>query len=81
MFLREFIYFNDNINDFATDQRYSNERDSSVLNRKDTRKLRLTLRQINQLRMQTEAHNFEKKSELEFIKQMYGTPVEAAPAE
>ena len=62
MLLREFIYFNDNINDFATDQRYSNERDSSVLNRKDTRKLRLTLRQINQLRMQTEAHNFEKKS-------------------
>ena len=81
MLLREFIYFNDNINDFATDQRYSNERDSSVLNRKDTRKLRLTLRQINQLRMQTEAHNIEKKSELEFIKQMYGTPVEAAPTE
>ena len=81
MLLREFIYFDDNSNDFSVDRRYDNKRDSSVLKRSDTRKVRLTLRHINQLRMQSEAHEAEKQSELGFIRQMYGTPVEAeAPA-
>jgi hypothetical protein len=52
-----------------------------VVKKSDTRKIRLTLRQINQLRQQSEAHEFEEQSEQEFIRQMYGTPVEAAPAE
>jgi hypothetical protein len=81
MLLCEFFYFNDNINDFAVDRRYDNSTDKSVLKRSDTRKTRLTLRQINQLRMQAEAHEYEKESESEFVRQMYGTPVEAAPAE
>ncbi len=81
MLLREFFYFNDNTNDFAVDRRYENANDKSVLKRGDTRKTRLTLRQINQLRMQSEAHEYERESELEFVKQMYGTPVEAQPAE
>ena len=78
----EFLYFNDNNNDFAVDRRYDSSRDSSVVKKSDTRKIRLTLRQINQLRQQSEAHEFEEQSEQEFIRQMYGTPVEAAqPAE
>ena len=82
MLLLEFLYFNDNNNDFAVDRRYNNARDSSVVKKSDTRKIRLTLRQINQLRQQSEAHEFEEQSEQEFIRQMYGTPVEAAqPAE
>jgi hypothetical protein len=82
MLLREFIYFKDSSNDFAVDQRYSNDRDSSVLEKDDTRKIRLTLKQINLLRTQSEAHEFEEESELEFIRQMYGQPpAEAAPAE
>jgi len=81
MLLREFFTFNDNINDFSVDRRYENSDDKSVLKRGDTRKTRLTLRQINQLRMQSEAHEYEKESELEFVKQMYGTPVEASAAE
>lgn len=81
MLLREFFYFNDNTNDFSVDRRYDNSKDKSVLKRSDSRKTRLTLRQINQLRMQSEAHEYERESELEFVKQMYGTPVEAAPAE
>ena len=82
MLLREFFYFNDNTNDFSVDQRYENSRDSSVVNKSDTRKLRLTLKQINQLRIQSEAHDFEEESERAFIQQMYGTPVEAdQPAE
>lgn len=82
MLLLEFLYFNDNNNDFAVDRRYDNSKDKSVIEKSDTRKIRLTLRQINQLRMQSEAHEYERDSELEFVKQMYGTPVEAQqPAE
>jgi hypothetical protein len=78
MLLNEFFYFNNENNDFAKDRRYDNAKDSSVLKRGDTRKTRLTLRQINQLRMQSEAHEMEKETELTFIQQMYGTPVEPA---
>lgn len=81
MLLNEFFYFNDSINDFANDRRYDSKKDSSVVKRDDTRKIRLTLRQINQLRLQTEAHVAEEQSELSFIQQMYGVPVEpAAPS-
>jgi hypothetical protein len=48
-----------------------------VVEKSDTRKIRLTLRQINQLRLQAEAHQVEQDSELGFIQQMYGTPIEA----
>lgn len=83
MLLNEFFYFNEKNNDFAQDRRYDSSRDSSILKQGDKRKIRLTLRQINQLRLQSEAHQVEQASELEFIKQMYGTPVgeEAAPAQ
>jgi hypothetical protein len=83
MLLNEFFYFNEKTNDFAKDRRYDSSRDSSIVDKKDTRKIRLTLRQINQLRLQTEAHQLEKESELDFIRQMYGTPVgqEAAPTQ
>lgn len=81
MLLNEFFYFNDANKDFSRDRRYDNSTDQSVLEKKDTRKLRLTLRQINQLRMQSEAHEAEMDAEREFIKQMYGTPVEAAESQ
>lgn len=75
MLLNEFFYFNEKNNDFANDRRYDSSRDSSVVEKSDTRKVRLTLRQINQLRLQSEAHQVEQESELGFIRQMYGTPV------
>jgi hypothetical protein len=81
MLLREFIYFKDSTNDFAVDRRYSNDRDSSVVEKDDTRKIRLTLKQINMLRTQSEAHEFEEESELEFVRQMYGQPPAEAAAE
>jgi len=77
MLLNEFFHFNEKTNDFANDRRYDSSRDSSVVKKTDTRKIRLTLRQINQLRLQSEAHEAEEKSELGFIQQMYGTPIEA----
>ena len=84
MLLKEFFYFNDNANDFAVDRRYDASADKSVVEKEDTRKLRLTLRQINQLIQQTEAHDFERAAELDFIRQMYGAPAGGAaeqPAE
>jgi hypothetical protein len=81
MLLNEFFYFNEKNNDFANDRRYDSGRDQSVVKRDDTRKIRLTLRQVNQLRLAAEAHEVERQSELDFVRQMYGTPVEAASAE
>lgn len=74
MKLYEFLYFSDKQNDYVSDKRYSNENDINVLEKEDTRKVRLTLRQINQLRKQSEAHQFEQAAELEFIQSMYGQP-------
>jgi hypothetical protein len=82
MLLNEFFYFNEKNNDFANDRRYDAQRDDSVIRKSDTRKVRLTLRQLNQLRMQSEAHEMERDSELSFVRQMYGQPpAEAAPSE
>lgn len=75
MLLKEFFYFNDKTNDFSVDFRYDSSKDTSVVEKEDKRKIRLTLRQLNSLRHQTEAHEFERESELDFIKQMYGAPV------
>ena len=73
MLLKEFLYFNDDVKRFfPVDRRYDNKKDDDVLAKDDTRKIRLTLRQINQLRLQSEAHVAEKDSELDFIRQMYG---------
>lgn len=74
MLLLEFFAFNDSKNDFANDRRYDNQRDSKVVEKSDTRKIRLTLRQINQLRLQSEAHEAEHASEASFIQAMYAQP-------
>lgn len=77
MKLLEFFYFSDKQTEYVDDKRYENQRDSSVLEKGDTRKIRLTLKQINQLRKQSEAHQFEQAAELEFVQQMYGQPPNA----
>jgi hypothetical protein len=48
------------------------------MHRDDTRKTRLTLKQINQLRKSSEAHILEQEKELSFVHSMYMQP--AAPA-
>ena len=50
------------------------------MQRKDTRKTRLTLSQINELRKASESHILEQETELEFINTMYAKPPEPAPA-
>jgi len=74
MLLNEFIYYSNESSEISVDKRYDSSKDSDVLTRKDTRKVRLTLGQINKLRMASESHEMEAESELDFIKQMYGQP-------
>ncbi len=77
MILRELFYIDPNTKNIANDLRYDSSRDFNTMGRKDTRKTRLTLKQINQLRKASEAHNLEQESELDFIHAMYTPP--AAP--
>lgn len=77
MILRELFYFDRETVEPVEDKRYDAEDDFSPLEKKDTRKTRLTLRQINKIRKAGELHNEEKLKELEFIKQMYGLAANA----
>lgn len=74
MLLTEFFKFDAEDNDFKDNRRYDATRDKEVIKRSDTRKVKLTLRDINRLRLQSEAHEAEHRSEAGFIKQMYGNP-------
>lgn len=56
------------------DQRYDPSADDSVMNKKDTRKIRLTLKQINQLRRASESHELEQVRDAELINKMYAAP-------
>jgi hypothetical protein len=76
MLLKEFFYFDKDGNDFEDDKRYSAQRDISVIKPSDTRKTRLTLSQLNQIRRTAEAREVEQAKELEFIQMMYGQPVQ-----
>ena len=84
MFLREFIYFNKDFkgdddfdSDLIDDKRYNPEDDKDVIELDDTRKSRLTLKQINQMRKNYEAHMAEIAEESELIQAQYATPVQA----
>ena len=78
MILRELFYADKDMQYIANDLQYSASHDDSPLKRKDTRKTRLTLRQINELRKASESHILEQEKELELVQQMYMAP--AAPA-
>jgi hypothetical protein len=78
MILRELFYMDSDAKASADDFRYNPENDTSPLKRKDTRKTRLTLKQINELRKASEQHILEQEKELEFIEQMYKTPEQPA---
>lgn len=74
MILRELFYIDPDTRNVANDLRYDAGRDGDTMHRKDTRKTRLTLRQINELRKSSEAHILEQESELGFIHSMYANP-------
>ena len=74
MILREFVYFNEKDADQQEDRRYDPDNDKSVLSLKDTRKTRLTLRMINQLRQAGEAREQETMEDLALVRVMYANP-------
>lgn len=77
MILRELFYFDKETVEPTEDDRYEPEYDQSPVDYDDTRKTRLTLRQINRIRKASELHTKEKSKELDFIKQMYGIAANA----
>jgi hypothetical protein len=79
MILRELFYFNRESAEIEQDDKYISNRDTDVLSGlDDTRKTRLTLGQINELRRASDQHVKETQAELEFIARMYAAPPPAA---
>ena len=59
---------------FEQQKNYNAEDDISVLDKQDTRKTRLTLKDINKMRLASEQHGAEQKEEAIFVQKMYGQP-------
>ena len=72
MILREIFYFDKETIEPIEDKTYDATDDESIVKRDDTRKTRLTLRQINKARKMSEIHAEETEKELELVRQMYG---------
>ena len=72
MQLREF--FTHTQDGFEQDKSYDPEQDISILDDEDTRKTRLTLKDINSLRLASEDHDAHQKEEAEFVQKMYAQP-------
>ena len=75
MQLREF--FTHTQDGFEQDKSYDPEQDISILDKDDTRKTRLTLGDINSLRLASEEHDSQQKEEAEFVQKMYAQPAGA----
>ena len=72
MQLREF--FTHTQDGFEQDKSYDPEQDISILDKDDTRKTRLTLKDINSLRLTSEEHDSQQKEEAVFVQKMYAQP-------
>ena len=59
---------------FEQDKNYEPNNDISVLDKDDTRKTRLTLKDINEMRLASEAHEDQQQEEAKFVQKMYGQP-------
>lgn len=77
MILRELFYFDRDTLEPVEDKSYDEISDQSPIDYDDTRKTRLTLRQINKIRKASEVHQEERIKDLDFIRQMYGVEANA----
>lgn len=65
-------FFQHTENGFEQQKNYNADDDISILDADDTRKTRLTLGQINKMRLASEQHDAEQKEEAVFVQKMYG---------
>ena len=77
MILRELFYYDKETLEPVEDDRYDERDDDSPVEKSDTRKTRLTLRQINKTRKASELHTKEQTKELDFVRQTYGIAANA----
>jgi len=78
MILRELYYFDDKTMEPVEDNRYEPADDKSIIKVDDTRKTRLTLKDINKARKASDVHKEDAAKELNFVRQMYGLAAQAA---
>ena len=78
MLLKEFINLTKSNLELHRDSIYLSQNDSTVLKKTDTRKSRLTLKMINEIRKASEVHDKEKKEELGLVRKMYAIPAQPA---
>lgn len=80
MILRELFYFDRETVEPVENDRYDPDSDQYIMDKDDTRKTRLSLRQINRARKAAELHTKEQAEELDFVRQMYGIAATQAAA-
>ena len=76
MILRELYYFDKQTMEPQEDQRYVSDDDETPISIDDTRKTRLTLKDINRARRADDAHRKESENDLLYIRAMYGIAVQ-----
>ena len=74
--MKLFEFFTYTADGFEQDKNYEPNNDISVLDSEDTRKTRLTLKDINEMRLASEAHEAQQKEEAVFVQKMYGQPAQ-----
>ena len=72
MILRELFYFDKISTESGEQKEYDPTSDQRIMVVSDTRKTRLTLKQINKARKAGEFHKDEQQKELTFVRDMYG---------
>ena len=75
--MKLFEFFTYTTDGFEQDKTYEPENDISVMDAEDTRKTRLSLKDINSMRLASEAHDAQQKEEAKYTQKMYGTPAQS----
>jgi hypothetical protein len=78
MILRELYYFDDKTKEPVEDLRYNEGDDELVVKKDDSRKSRLSLKDINRARKASDAKKMEQDRDRHYIRQMYGLAAQAA---
>jgi len=75
--MKLFEFFSYTENGLEQQKNYNAEDDISILDSEDTRKTRLTLHDINKMRLASEQHDADQREQAEFVQKMYGQPATA----